>query len=74
MLELILKDFPDDVLADDAAFMKAEIWELNLGDKEQAKVLYQNFLKDYPSSVYTAEARKRFRILRGDFIAEPGIN
>ena len=74
MLELILKDFPDDVLADDAAFSKAEIWETNLGDKEQAKVLYQNFLKDYPSSVYTAEARKRFRILRGDFIAEPGIN
>ena len=71
---LFRSDFTDDVLADDAAFSKAEIWETNLGDKEQAKVLYQNFLKDYPSSVYTAEARKRFRILRGDFIAEPGIN
>jgi tetratricopeptide (TPR) repeat protein len=74
VLEKIIKDFSDDVLTDDASFLKAEIYEINLGDNEHAKNLYQNFLKDFPSSVYAAEARKRFRILRGDFLIDQPLN
>ena len=74
VLEKIIKDFSNDVLTDDALFLKAEIYETDLRDKEQAMALYQNFLRDFPSSVYAAEARKRFRILRGDFLIETPLN
>jgi len=67
-LDQILTAYSYDILADDAAFKKAEIVELHIKDIEQAKSLYQQFLVEYPGSLYVADARKRFRILRGDFI------
>lgn len=67
-LDKILASYSYDILADDAAFKKAEIVEQQLKDVEQAKTLYQQFLIEYPGSMYAAEARKRFRQLRGDFI------
>lgn len=67
-LENILTSYSYDILADDAAFKKAEIYERHIKDVEQAKTLYQQFLIEYPGSMYAAEARKRFRQLRGDFI------
>ncbi|WP_420576608.1 tetratricopeptide repeat protein [Ekhidna sp.] len=67
-LDQILTAYAYDILADDAAFKKAEIYDMHIKDIEQAKSLYQQFLVDYPGSMYVAEARKRFRQLRGDFI------
>ncbi|WP_425389670.1 tetratricopeptide repeat protein [Ekhidna sp.] len=67
-LDQILAAYSYDILADDAAFKKAEIYDLHIKDVEQAKSLYQQFMIDYPGSMYAAEARKRFRRLRGDFI------
>lgn len=67
-LDKILSGYSYDILADDAAFKKAEIYDFHLKDVEQAKTLYQQFLVDYPGSMYSAEARKRFRQLRGDFV------
>lgn len=56
------------IWADDALFTLAGLYESNLKDIEQAKVLYQKLINDYPGSMYTTEARKRFRKLRGDII------
>ena len=67
-LDHILGSYSYDILADDAAFKKAEIVEQQKKDVEKAKELYQQFLIEYPGSMYAAEARKRFRTLRGDFI------
>jgi len=66
-LDFILTDYAYDILADDAAFKKAEIFDLYI-DKLIAKDLYQKFLIQYPGSKYVVNARKRFRQLRGDFI------
>jgi tetratricopeptide (TPR) repeat protein len=68
LLEIILSDFPDDIFGDDAFFRIAEINDYHLKDIEKSKELYQEFLKKYPGSVFAAEARKRFRTLRGDYI------
>ena len=65
-LEKITSNPKYDVLSDDAMFLLATIQEENLQDKEQAKTLYNQFLVKYPGSIYVAEARKRFRKLRGD--------
>jgi tetratricopeptide (TPR) repeat protein len=54
------------IWADDALFTLADLYEKNLKDTEQAKKLYQQLINDYPGSMFTAEARKRFRKLRGD--------
>ncbi|MDB5233044.1 MAG: hypothetical protein JWR44_37, partial [Hymenobacter sp.] len=35
-------------------------------DKVKAQELYNRVITKYPGSIYVAEARKRFRKLRGD--------
>lgn len=65
-LEKITANPKYDVLSDDALFLLANIQEENLQDKEQAQTLYNQLLVKYPGSIYVAEARKRFRKLRGD--------
>jgi len=67
LCEKIVTEFGDDVLADDAMFMEGEIYERYLKNKDKAMEIYRDFLTKYPGSVYVAEARKRFRSLRGDF-------
>jgi tetratricopeptide (TPR) repeat protein len=67
LLQKILTDYPEDILADDAFFLQGEIYERQLANKEKAMEIYREFLNKFPGSVYTAEARKRFRVLRGDF-------
>lgn len=68
LLQRILDEYADDVLADDAFFLQGEIYERQLNEKDKAMEIYRAFLTRYPGSVYAAEARKRFRTLRGDFV------
>lgn len=74
LLEKILKEYPDDILSDDAYFLQGEIYERQIKSKDKAMEVYREFLNKYPGSVYAAEARKRYRTLRGDFSNDPPIN
>ena len=65
-LERITGNAKYDVLSDDALFLLARIQEEDLKDKAKAQELYNLVLTKYPGSIYVAEARKRFRKLRGD--------
>jgi Flp pilus assembly protein TadD len=67
LLAKILSEFGEDILADDAYFLEGDIYETQLHNKEKAMEIYRDFLDKFPGSVYSAEARKRFRTLRGDF-------
>ncbi|WP_234736273.1 tetratricopeptide repeat protein [Tellurirhabdus bombi] len=67
-LQKITADYSTDVLGDDALFLTAKIYEENKKDKEKAMELYAQLLQKYPGSILGAEARKHFRILRGDTI------
>lgn len=71
LLQKILDEYPDDILVDDAYFLQGEIYERHLGNKDKAMEIYRTFLDKYPGSVFAAEARKRFRVLRGDFKDTP---
>lgn len=66
LLDKILVNYPYDILADDALFLKGGILDNQLEDKQQAMEAYQLLLSSYPGSIFSAEARKRFRALRGD--------
>lgn len=65
-LEELLKYHKEDILADDALFQLADIYENHLNDKEKAAEYYKILLFDYKGSLYSEEARKRFRALRGE--------
>lgn len=65
-LKKIVADHPYNLWADDAVFMLGDIYENHLNNKEQAKAYYQKIITDYPGSLWINEARKRFRLLRGD--------
>ncbi|HZX73003.1 MAG TPA: tetratricopeptide repeat protein, partial [Cyclobacteriaceae bacterium] len=67
LLQRILDEYGEDILADDAYFLQGDIYERQLKDKDKAMEIYREFLNKYPGSVHVAEARKRFRQLRGDF-------
>ena len=67
-LKKIIISYPNDILGDDAMFAQGKIYEERLKDKQAAMDAYQKVLTQYPGSIYGAEARKRFRVLRGDTI------
>jgi len=66
LLKKIVTDDSSGLWADDAVFMLGDIYENHLSDKEQAKIYYQKIITDYAGSLWINEARKRFRLLRGD--------
>lgn len=66
ILKQITADFKDGIWTDDALFMLADLYEKKLNDIAQAKIYFQKLITDYPGSMFSAEARKRFRNLRGD--------
>lgn len=67
-LENLRKNYQYDILADDALFSMAKVYEEKLDQRAKAMELYREILQKFPGSIYGAEARKRFRILRGDTI------
>jgi len=66
LLKKIAEEHGSSLWADDAVFMLGDIYENHLADKEQAKIYYQKIITDYAGSLWINEARKRFRLLRGD--------
>jgi len=70
LLDDILKNYKTDLKGDDATFLLAQINEQQLHNKEKAMELYKSIITDYSSSLLVIEARKRYRLLRGDKITE----
>ncbi len=67
-LNMIIDNYRYDILADDAMFLLARVFEEKKKDKSRAMEYYRQILKDYPGSIYGAQARVRYRELRGDFV------
>jgi len=66
ILKKLSEDFKDGIWTDDALFKLGDLYEKKLNDIVQAKLYFQKLVTDYPGSMFSAEARKRFRNLRGD--------
>ena len=63
---LKIVDKPKDIYTDDALYELALIEE-DLGNISSAMDYYKKLMIDFPGSIYVAEARKKFRALRGDY-------
>ncbi len=62
----VLSNHYFDITADDALFRMAELHESHTRDTAKAAELYKQLILDFPGSLFTVEARKRLRALRGD--------
>lgn len=67
-LNQIIENHSDEIRCDNAIFKLAELHETVFEDIEKAKELYEKLFIEYSASTFAIEARKRFRILRGDDI------
>ena len=72
MLERIVKDFGNDLLADDALYMLAETYNFRLSQKAEALDAYRKIMFDHPGSIYVPDAREKYRALQGE-IPDPAI-
>jgi len=68
LLQEIVDEHNEEIRADNALFELAQLQEQFLGNPEKAKELYEKLFLDYSNSTFAVEARKRFRVLRGDNI------
>ncbi|MEO6039420.1 MAG: tetratricopeptide repeat protein [Saprospiraceae bacterium] len=66
LYQQVAEKFKDEIRADNALYALAQLYEFKVIDLEKAKGLYEKIFTDYSGSVFAVEARKRFRILRGD--------
>ena len=64
LLQRLVDFYPEDLTADDALIMRGEINEKHLNNPEQARQCYEKILLDYPGSLYTDHARKRYNALK----------
>lgn len=62
----LLKYHGEDILADDALFALANIYQNHLMDNEKAIEYYKRLLFEFKGSLFAEEVRLRLRILRGD--------
>ncbi|MBT8264698.1 MAG: tetratricopeptide repeat protein, partial [Muriicola sp.] len=64
----IIEFYGDDILADDAHFSMAEVFRKQLNKPQKAMYHYERILYNYQDSYFFPQARKNFRLLRGDSI------
>jgi hypothetical protein len=62
----VAEKFKEDIRADNALYAMAQLYENKLNDLEKANTLYEKIFMEYSGSVFAVDARKRFRVLRGD--------
>ena len=64
LLQRLIEFYPYDITADDALMLRAELNEERLGNTDVARQCYEKLLLDYPTSLYTDRARKRYNALK----------
>ncbi len=64
----ILQFYGEDILSDNATFLLAELYNNKLHQPEKARNFYEQIIFNHPDSIYFVDARKKYRMLRGDTI------
>lgn len=65
--DIVIVSYGHDILADDAAFAVAKIYEYNLEDMNKAADYYKKIMFEFKGSLYDAEARAKFREITANF-------
>jgi tetratricopeptide (TPR) repeat protein len=67
LYQKVCDSYSEGLYGDDALFYLGELYEYYLKDVPRAMECYQKLLKEHQGSLFVVDARKRFRMLRGDF-------
>ena len=62
----IIDNHSEGIYIDEALYFSAEIQNNKLQQPEKAKPLYEKIIFNHQDSIYFVEARKKYRLLRGD--------
>jgi len=68
----VAENYSYDILADNALYHLGLLHE-EIGNQERAMGYYKQLITSFPNSVFTTDARKKFRALRGDKLEEEDI-
>jgi tetratricopeptide (TPR) repeat protein len=60
----VVKFFSDDILADNALYALAQLYDLKLNQPKKALEMYERIIFDYNSSLFVVDARKRYKALK----------
>lgn len=63
----VVESYSHDILGDDAAFRMAQIYDYRLENAQKAAEYYKKILFDFSGSLYTAEAREKYRNIVAQF-------
>lgn len=64
LLSLLVTLYGNDILADDALMMQAELNDIQLHNAKRAMECYEKLILSYPASLYIDRARKRYNELK----------
>ena len=64
LLQQLVDFYANDILADDALMLLAELNDEQLDNKVRARECYEKLILDYPTSLYVDRARKRYNELK----------
>lgn len=70
LLKNIEENHSTELLADDAVYQLAQLYEYYLKNIPLAMEYYQKVMKNYSSSLYVVDSRKHYRALRGDNVTD----
>lgn len=68
MYEKIIEKHVEEIRCDNALYELAQMYEGPLDNKEEAMKLYKRLFEEFSNSTLGTDARKKFRVLRGDEI------
>lgn len=68
LFEEVYTRFNESYQADDAILRSALLNELKINNITEAQRLYELLFEQYPSSIFANEARRKYRLLRGDIL------
>ena len=62
----LAEQYKESIRADNSLYRTAELYDGPLADKTKARELYEKIFTEYAPSTFAVEARRRYRIMRGD--------
>jgi TolA-binding protein len=66
--EKLKNDFPESIMSDNSQMKIGFVYQYGLKEIDKAIGAYQTVLEKFPNSIYSAEARRHIRELRGDIL------
>jgi tetratricopeptide (TPR) repeat protein len=65
-LTQLIQNHSDDILADDATYQVAQLYDYYLNDRDKAMEYYNKVITNFPASIFAVESRKKYREMRGE--------